>query len=122
MAHFDEAALEHLFVVWQVNNQNTALYYGIAILGLLAVFTITHWTEVIFNKSCSRASSLRFGMRLINRPIGYTFRQRDLAGIQFNPGRYGLAALFFAINIILTFYDNPLQVSALGFFAKRLGW
>jgi hypothetical protein len=122
MAHFDEAALEHLFKVWQVKNQNTALYYGIAMFGLLAVFTITHWTGRIFDKSYDRSSSFELSLRLIGRYISYIFRQRNVAGIRVDPGRYSLAALYFAINIVLTFYDNPLQVTSLGFFAKRLGW
>jgi hypothetical protein len=33
-----------------------------------------------------------------------------------------LSTLYFAINIILAFHDNPLGVTALGIFAKRLGW
>jgi hypothetical protein len=122
--HLDSetAYLIELFAQWQIKNQNTALYFGAAILGLIAVFTTIHWTEVIFDKLCSRSSSLRLNVRSITRRVSQICRVRHIGGLQVRPGRYMLSTLYFAINIILTFHDNPLGVTALGIFAKRLGW
>lgn len=116
-----EAARLALFAVWQVKNQNTSWYFGVAMAGLVIIFTLSHWSQLLFNKRISKSSSLSRCIRAIAHPLRRINKATVLGGVMFQPGITALAFSYFGINAGLTFYDRP-ELAGLTILAKRFGW
>lgn len=122
-AHEDtgEAARLALFAIWQVKDQKTAWYFGVAMAGLVIIFTIAHWLQLLFNKRVSKSSALSRCVRFVAHPLRRINKATIFGGIMFQPGITILAIAYFGINAGLTFYDHPERIG-LTILAKRFGW
>lgn len=122
-AHEDpsETARLALFAAWQIRNQDTAWYFGVAVVGLVMIFTFAHWSNLLFNKRISRSSPLSRCVRAVIHPWRRVNKATVLGGVMFQPGITLLALIYFGINAILTFHDRP-ELAGLTILAKRFGW
>lgn len=116
-----EHAREVLFAEWQIKDENTAKYFGVAMAGLVAVFTITHQVDVLFTKEFARSSGSSTVARSMRRTLQLLSRSRNVAGVVLLPGKIVLALLYVGINAGLTFHDRPDRVG-FNVLAKRFGW
>ena len=120
-SHGSETELEMLFAEWQIKDQNTAKYFAAAMAGLVAVFAIVHWMEVLFIKYCPPSGGFYRFSKLVTRPLLRVQRGKAVPGTPIVPGLIPLALIYFGINATLVFYDNP-QKAGLSIIAKRFGW
>ncbi|SMY18926.1 unnamed protein product [Zymoseptoria tritici ST99CH_1A5] len=116
-----EHAREVLFAEWQIKDENTAKFFGFAMAGLVAVFTITHQVDVLFTKEFARSSGSSTVARSMRRTLQLFSRSKIVAGVVLLPGKIVLALLYFGINAGLTFHDRPDRVG-FNVLAKRFGW
>lgn len=112
--------MEELFAQVSITDQDTAKYFGIAIGGLIAMFTISHWVEKFSTDHLPRSSGLARSAAVVTRPFRRIAKGVALGGFLILPGRIALAVLYLAINALLTFTNVNWSMSTL--FAKRLGW
>lgn len=117
----EEASRLTLFATWQVKDQNTAWYFGVAMVGLAVVFTLAHWLQVFYNKRFSKSSTLDYHVRGVARPLRVLNKATIPGGTMFQPGITMLVLVYLGINAALVFHDHPEKV-ALTILAKRFGW
>jgi hypothetical protein len=120
-AEHAEHAREALFAAWQVKDEDTAMYFAVALAGLVTVFTIAHQVDVLFTKDFAKSSAAGRLARSIGRPLRMFNRSRVVAGVELQPGSLLLLLFYFGINAGLTFYDRPDRVGY-NILAKRFGW
>jgi hypothetical protein len=116
-----EHAREALFAKWQTKDENTAMYFGVAMAGLVAVFTVAHQVDCHFTKDFAKSSGSARLARSIQRPFQIFNRNRVVAEVEILPGKILLVLLYFGINAVLSFHDRPDQVG-FNILAKRFGW
>lgn len=117
----DEKARLELFAIWQVKNQNTAWYFGLSMISLVMIFSISHWLQHLSNKRIAKSSNLSRYVRAIAYPLRRINKATVLGGVMFQPGITVLAIFYFGTNAALTFHDRP-EKAGLTILAKRFGW
>ncbi|KAI9746545.1 MAG: hypothetical protein M1818_000258 [Claussenomyces sp. TS43310] len=103
----------------QRQNELTAGYFALAMLGLVFLFTLIHWIDLILQRRSIQNDGI-----FVRKVIGTARRTRSVL-LRKVPGfpSVGHAIVFLVyifINITLSFYE--IDWSVLNNFAKRLGW
>lgn len=114
-------AEELLLARVSLTNQRAAEHFGIGIGGLIAFFAICHWTRKLSIKHVPPSSGLILVGASITRPFRQLAKGKIVYGILLLPGRMGLALVYLAINLAVTF-TNIIDWSEQTLFAQRLGW
>jgi len=109
-----------LFAEATTAGQSAALYFGIAVGGLMAVSVVAHWTRKLYLKMFPKTSAIRRVGSSLARPIRRAAMSTVVGGFLFMPCRMSLALAYFGVNAALTFTNVNWSQQTL--FAKRLGW
>ncbi|KAH8601638.1 ferric reductase NAD binding domain-containing protein [Bisporella sp. PMI_857] len=117
-SHGGKTASMILSTYW---NEQTSWYYWVAMGGLIAVFTISHWSRHLYSRHASKAlrdSALMKVQVAITRSVRHVLLRR-VPGFT-SVGHAGLVATYLGINIALT-VTNIRWVTLTGI-GKRCGW
>lgn len=102
-------------------NVNFARYYAASMAGLIALFTIVHWSRIIFNNTTSKSNAFGRTVKVVSTPYRRFMKGYAVGSFLVLPGRLTLAILYFGINIALMFSHLNFDYDAT-FLAKRCGW
>lgn len=102
-------------------NMQCAKYYAAGVVGLIALFTITHWSQIIFTNTVSRSNPIARAATFVSTPFRRLLKGWAAGTFLILPGRVLLALAYFGINIALMFPRLNFDYHAT-FLAKRLGW
>lgn len=98
-----------------------ARYFAAAIVGLIALFTIVNWTQIIFTFTVSRSNPVARAATFVSTPIRRQLKGWAVGTFLILPGRVVLALTYFGINVALMFPQLNFQYDGT-FLAKRCGW
>ena len=101
-------------------NVQYAKHYFTAIAGLIALFTIVHFGELLFIRFGSRSYPLARAASFVTTPIRRLLKGCVIGDALIFPGRIVLALVYIGINVALTFPE--VDWSDQVFLAKRCGW
>ncbi|KAJ4395932.1 hypothetical protein N0V93_000148 [Gnomoniopsis smithogilvyi] len=102
------------FTARTLTNRQQLRYYAAGICGLMAVFIITHWLRVVFNKlSPSSKNPVRSASRLVRNLL-----VRKFPGFP-SSGHALVVAAYVATNLAVTFTNVDISVGGI---ANRCGW
>ena len=115
-----EMAQEILFAEARAIDVTYTKYFAAGMVGLVALFTIVNWVQIIFNKYGSRSNTFARAAAAISRPLRRPLKGLTIGGFAILPSRLALAAAYFGINLALMFTQINWTVQVI--FAKRCGW
>ena len=98
-----------------------ARYYAAGIAGLIALFTIVHWTRIVFTNTVSKSNPISRTFTIVTTPFRRQLKGFVAGTFLILPGRIILALTYFAINIACMFPQVTYEYNAV-FLAKRCGW
>ncbi|KAE8443730.1 hypothetical protein EG329_001410 [Mollisiaceae sp. DMI_Dod_QoI] len=105
----------------RVLSENAAKYYAAGVLGMIAIFTVFHWSRYLYSryapKKVKRSSAMK-GQVSVVRMIRHVLTHR-LPGFT-SVGHAVLVLAFLVINVVLTVTN--IDWSSLLPISKRLGW
>ncbi len=102
----------------QHNNDMAAEYFAAAMCGLIAIFTLLHWTRLLFSRSHRIPTGLSKPFVVVSRRLR-NLLVRGAPGFN-SAGHVLLVAVYVGINlaILLTNVDK----TAINYVAARFGW
>ncbi|KAJ4419243.1 hypothetical protein N0V82_005046 [Gnomoniopsis sp. IMI 355080] len=102
------------FTARTLTNRQQLRYFAAGICGLMAIFIITHWLRVVFNKlSTPSKNPVRSASRLVRNVL-----VRKFPGFP-SSGHALVVATYVAINFAVTFTNVNISVGGI---ANRCGW
>ena len=102
-------------------NMKFAKYYAAGVVGLIALFTMVHWTHLIFISTTAKSNAVGRAFKLVSTPYRRLLKGFSAGSFVILPGRIVLALTYFGINIALMFPQLNFTYDAT-FLAKRCGW
>ena len=98
-----------------------ARYFAAGIVGLIALFTIVHWTQTIFTLYVSKSNPIVRAASFVSTPIRRQLKGWAIGTYLILPGRVVIALTYFGINIACMFPQLTFEYDGT-FVAKRCGW
>jgi hypothetical protein len=98
-----------------------AKYYAAGVAGLIALFTIVHWTRIVFTSTVPKSNPISRTFAIVSTPFRRQLKGFVAGTFLILPGRIIIAFTYFAINIACMFPQITYEYNAV-FLAKRCGW